>query len=218
MNAGKRPSGVARCLPRWIDDPHRLSGSATDPRTHPSDDPRGAERLAKMKEGQQQVLILGYFEGLTSAEIAERLRIPEGTVKSRTRAALDGLRRAFGSEKGLCVRGPRLNLEATKVAHVTLRVPRSAPSSAAPGLAAAAAAAHQEVRSHLARSRPRAAQLLNWLRARGQFAAGTTDGFNNKARITTRKAYGLRICEHAEIALYHGLGNLPEPDWLHRFT
>jgi transposase len=58
-----------------------------------------------------------------------------------------------------------------------------------------------------------------WFRARGQFAAGATEGFNNKARITKRKAYGFRTYEHAEIALYHGLGNLPEPDWLtHKFT
>lgn len=62
-------------------------------------------------------------------------------------------------------------------------------------------------------------QLLNWFLARGQFAAGATEGFNNKARITTRKAYGFRTYEHAEIALYHALGNLPEPDWLtHRFA
>jgi transposase len=62
-------------------------------------------------------------------------------------------------------------------------------------------------------------ELLNWFRARGQFAAGATEGFNNKARITTRKAYGFRTYEHAEIALYHDLGNLPEPDWLtHKFT
>jgi transposase len=62
-------------------------------------------------------------------------------------------------------------------------------------------------------------ELLNWFRARGQFAAGATEGFNNKARITTRKAYGFRTYEHAEIALYHSLGNLPEPEWLtHRFT
>lgn len=61
-------------------------------------------------------------------------------------------------------------------------------------------------------------ELLNWFLARGQFAAGATEGFNNKARITTRKAYGFRTYEHAEIALYHALGGLPEPDWLaHRF-
>ncbi len=62
------------------------------------------------------------------------------------------------------------------------------------------------------------ALLLNWFRARNAFAAGATEGFNNKARITTRKAYGFRTYEHAEIALYHALGDLPEPDWLtHRF-
>ena len=61
--------------------------------------------------------------------------------------------------------------------------------------------------------------LLAWFAARGLFAAGATEGFNNKARITTRKAYGFRTYEHAEIALYHALGGLPEPPWLaHRFS
>ncbi len=61
-------------------------------------------------------------------------------------------------------------------------------------------------------------ELLNWFFARHEFAAGATEGFNNKARITTRKAYGFRTYEHAEIALYHALGDLPEPDWLaHKF-
>jgi transposase len=61
-------------------------------------------------------------------------------------------------------------------------------------------------------------ELLAWFAARGLFAHGATEGFNNKARITTRKAYGFRTYEHAEIALYHALGDLPEPDWLaHRF-
>jgi transposase len=61
-------------------------------------------------------------------------------------------------------------------------------------------------------------ELQNWFLARGAFAAGATEGFNNKARITTRKAYGFRTYEHAEIALYHALGDLPEPPWLaHRF-
>jgi transposase len=61
-------------------------------------------------------------------------------------------------------------------------------------------------------------ELLNWFLARGEFAAGATEGFNNKARITTRRAYGFRSYEHARIALYHALGELPEPDWLaHRF-
>jgi transposase len=61
-------------------------------------------------------------------------------------------------------------------------------------------------------------ELLNWFVARKLFAHGATEGFNNKARITTRKAYGFRTYEHAEIALYHALGRLPEPSWLaHKF-
>jgi transposase len=61
-------------------------------------------------------------------------------------------------------------------------------------------------------------ELLHWFAARGLFAHGATEGFNNKPRITTRKAYGFRTYEHARIALYHALADLPEPDWLtHRF-
>lgn len=60
--------------------------------------------------------------------------------------------------------------------------------------------------------------LLNWLRARKAFAAGAVEGLNLKARVTTRIAYGFRSYEHAEIALYHRLGKLPEPIWLtHKF-
>jgi transposase len=63
------------------------------------------------------------------------------------------------------------------------------------------------------------ALLLNWFRAREAFAAGAVEGFNLKARVTTRIAYGFRSFEHAQIALYHRLGKLPEPDWLtHKFA
>ena len=61
--------------------------------------------------------------------------------------------------------------------------------------------------------------LLNWFRARGHLAMGAVEGMNNKARVTTKLAYGFRSYEHGEIALFHRLGNLPEPDWLtHRFS
>jgi len=62
-------------------------------------------------------------------------------------------------------------------------------------------------------------QLLNWFRARHAFAMGAVEGFNNKARVTTKLAYGFRSYDHAEIALFHRLGALPEPSWhAHRFT
>jgi RNA polymerase sigma-70 factor (ECF subfamily) len=50
--------------------------------------------LAQLPAEQRQVLELGYFEGLSSSEIAERVRAPVGTVKSRVAAALSKLRAA----------------------------------------------------------------------------------------------------------------------------
>ena len=61
--------------------------------------------------------------------------------------------------------------------------------------------------------------LLNWFKAREAFAAGAVEGFNLKARVTTRMADDFRGYDLAETALYRRLGYLPEPDWLtHRFT
>ena len=59
--------------------------------------------------------------------------------------------------------------------------------------------------------------ILNWFRARGTVSAGAVEGLNNKAKLTTRKAYGFRTCQAIEIALYHTLGKLPEPKFTHEF-
>jgi transposase len=59
--------------------------------------------------------------------------------------------------------------------------------------------------------------LLNWFRAKGQFSSGIVEGFNTKAKLTSRKAFGFRTCHAIEIALYHALGALPEPEGTHRF-
>ena len=61
------------------------------------------------------------------------------------------------------------------------------------------------------------ALILNWFRARGKLSAGAVEGLNNKAKVTTRKAYGFRTYETIEIALYHALGKLPEPKFTHEF-
>jgi hypothetical protein len=39
----------------------------------------------------------------------------------------------------------------------------------------------------------------------------------NKARVTTRTAFGFRTYRAMELALYHTLGALPEPETPHRF-
>jgi transposase len=59
--------------------------------------------------------------------------------------------------------------------------------------------------------------LLNWFRAKGQFSSGVVEGFNTKAKLTTRKAFGFRTYHALEVALYHTLGSLPEPKFTHRF-
>lgn len=59
--------------------------------------------------------------------------------------------------------------------------------------------------------------ILNWFRARGTISAGVVEGFNNKAKLTTKKAYGFRTFHAIEIALYHQLADLPEPKFAHRF-
>lgn len=54
--------------------------------------------LGGIEETQREVLELGYFADLSATEIAERLNLPLGTVKSRTRAALATLRTIFGNK------------------------------------------------------------------------------------------------------------------------
>ena len=51
--------------------------------------------LLALPSDQREVLLLGYFEGLSSSEIAERVGVPLGTVKSRVAAALRALRGAL---------------------------------------------------------------------------------------------------------------------------
>ncbi|HEV8495155.1 MAG TPA: transposase, partial [Candidatus Angelobacter sp.] len=60
--------------------------------------------------------------------------------------------------------------------------------------------------------------LLNWFRAKGEVSSGAVEGLNNKIRVVTRRSYGFRTYKAMEIALYHTLGRLPEPDeFTHRF-
>jgi RNA polymerase sigma-70 factor (ECF subfamily) len=68
---------------------------ARDPSSEGGDGARLRAALAALPVAQREVLVLGYFEGLSSSEIAERLDVPIGTVKSRVAAALSKLRDHF---------------------------------------------------------------------------------------------------------------------------
>jgi len=59
--------------------------------------------------------------------------------------------------------------------------------------------------------------LLNWFRAEGTISAGVVEGLNNKAKLTMRKSFGFRTPEAIETALFHNLGDLPEPEFTHEF-
>ena len=61
------------------------------------------------------------------------------------------------------------------------------------------------------------ALLLNWFKAKGEVSSGAVEGLNNKIRVVTRRSYGFRTYKAMEIALYHNLGRLPEPETTHRF-
>lgn len=63
-----------------------------DRENHSPDHARVRAALADLGTDQRRVLELAYFEGLSCTEIAERVSIPVGTVKSRIAAGLDRLR------------------------------------------------------------------------------------------------------------------------------
>jgi transposase len=59
--------------------------------------------------------------------------------------------------------------------------------------------------------------ILNYFYAQKQLSSGVVEGLNNKAKVTMRKSYGFRTFRCLELALYHSLAKLPEPDSTHEF-
>jgi RNA polymerase sigma-70 factor (ECF subfamily) len=112
------PSGTA-----WADTPPELiAGSTTDPSDVASR--RWVQSvvrtgIAELPENERQVIVLGYAQDLSQAQIAERLEWPLGTVKSRTRRALAQLRLRLGSlpelDESLASETPRAGSPADRV-------------------------------------------------------------------------------------------------------
>jgi transposase len=59
--------------------------------------------------------------------------------------------------------------------------------------------------------------LLNYFQARKQYSSGVVEGLNNKVKLTLKRAYGFRTADAREVALFHALGKLPEPQFTHSF-
>ena len=101
----RKSAGSARVVSleteRGVED--RETSVGEDPALAPD---RTAVRhaLANLPEEQRIVLELGYFEGLSSSEIAARIDAPIGTVKSRVAAALAKLRAGLVEPAGGNVR------------------------------------------------------------------------------------------------------------------
>lgn len=82
-----------------VDHPQAES---SEPPAHTSDPARDAEHadrreriaraLASLSPEQRETILLAYFGGLSQSEIAERCGLPLGTVKTRTRLAMEKLR------------------------------------------------------------------------------------------------------------------------------
>ncbi|WP_170135702.1 sigma-70 family RNA polymerase sigma factor [Nannocystis exedens] len=82
---------------RDLDDLGQAGGDEPGQRL---DHDRVRRALLELPSAQRQVLELAYFDGLSATEIAERLAVPVGTVKSRTAAGLAKLRAALHAEDG----------------------------------------------------------------------------------------------------------------------
>ena len=86
-----RALGRTRTLPE-----HTATGDAPVEAT-PADALTIRRALSKLAPELRQLLELGYFEGMSSAEIAEHEGLAVGTVKSRVARALAELRDQLGS-------------------------------------------------------------------------------------------------------------------------
>jgi RNA polymerase sigma-70 factor (ECF subfamily) len=74
-----------------------MNGSAT--LDEAAADPLVVRAMQALPSEQRQVIELAYFHGLTGQQIAARLNVPHGTVKSRIRLGLEKLRVALGIDK-----------------------------------------------------------------------------------------------------------------------
>lgn len=99
--ARARQRRVARAAPMPDDVPDESSRGPYDTVAALHSRHEVVAALDALGADQRAVVELAYFEGLTLAEVAERVGAPLGTVKSRMRLALQKIRRALGVEEAM---------------------------------------------------------------------------------------------------------------------
>ena len=83
-----------------LDDAPAASGDATDETVEVREQRRAVQAaLAQLPPDQREALELAYYGGLSQSELAERLGVPIGTIKSRMFAALARLRDLLGEQE-----------------------------------------------------------------------------------------------------------------------
>ena len=59
--------------------------------------------------------------------------------------------------------------------------------------------------------------LMNYFKTGKVYSSGIVEGLNRKIDLSIRKAYGYRSFELMKTSLFHTLGELPEPEFTHKF-
>jgi transposase len=59
--------------------------------------------------------------------------------------------------------------------------------------------------------------LMNYFKANKQYSSGIVEGMNLRVNLSMRKAFGYRSFDLLQVSLFHQLGDLPEPEFTHRF-
>src|SRR5579864_3831004 len=122
------------------------------------------------------------------------------------------------------LRFPHLPLPRTCALSLTWQVARAGidPTSDEPYFLICVSSSSVCIRVHLMKSITRSLRrhrelILNYFRAQKLLSSGVVEGLNNKAKVTMRESYGFRTFRCLELALYHSLGKLPEPESTHEF-
>jgi RNA polymerase sigma-70 factor (ECF subfamily) len=97
LRAGQRRAHLAKASSADAPEPVPSSEAETDA-AREANQLRG--HLSELNADQRTVLELAYFEGVPLAEIAERLAVPIGTVKSRMSRAIAELRQRIQGQGG----------------------------------------------------------------------------------------------------------------------